>query len=229
MRPLLRDSDSELDRPRVSRGLDDERHTELCDGVGIAVQAEQGGATAVGHPLLGPRRRDQRRLAGAARARDPLGQCPDQPCADDADRLAGRDGCAPHPLAADDSELQERGIVDRRARGNRIRVTGGHRDDRRVSGVGDSDEVSRPDMLDVSPGVENCSGGGVAGSVWIADVGVRQPEVLRPFGARADDARRHLDGHLVRAGPWHVDAHELHPARRRPDQGLTGHESPLLR
>ena len=52
MRPLLRDSERELDRPRVSRGLDDERHTELCDGVGIAVQAEQGGATAVGHPLL---------------------------------------------------------------------------------------------------------------------------------------------------------------------------------
>ena len=123
-------------------------------------------------------------------------------------------------MPADDADLDERRIFQRDAVGDGMHGVCRRGRNGRMTDVADRDAVARLDARSVGASGEHDAGGRVSGQKRIRRSRVRELEVERALGSRADHARRDLDGDLVPTGGRHLDRQQLGDAGRGEDDGF---------
>lgn len=202
-------------RLRIARGLDHGGGPDLAQVVVRGKEARRAGAHRGLLAALTPR--DNGHRSGVLEHRHALCERADRARAHDADGLAGDLPGAPDAVAGDHGEVGQRGIA-------RLH-TGGHGDDPprrhghhgRMSCAQHRDGRADLDPRDVAADAQHASRARVARRERQFGPGVRQAQPLRALRARADRGRKHLDGHLARAGCDELERPQLGAAGSRDD------------
>ena len=217
-----------LDAVGVSCRLDHRGGVDRSDGIRRVRRDERRRAAGPCDVLLAARCGDEGRRSAALRSGDPLREQPDEPGAHDRERRSRRDLRLVGALAADHTQLRERRRLQRDGIRHAMHHLRRHRHHARVGSATDCHGVALAQTGHALAGREDPSRRRVSRPMRIADAGIGQPQVLRPFRTGAHHAGEDLDRHLAGRGERHLDGQQLGAARIGPHDGLPADQAHAL-